>query len=127
MEELEMSGARGIAARSAGAGLLVGLALSWALGAGRSPQARATPAPVEANGTFAFTSGGPGPAQWLYLIDTKNQAMAVYSVNATPQNAKGALKLEAVRQYRWDLKLAEYNNQPPEVAAIESMVGGPKR
>ena len=40
-----MSGARGIAARYGGAGLVVGLALAWALGAGRSPQVRANPAP----------------------------------------------------------------------------------
>jgi hypothetical protein len=47
----------------------------------------------------------------------------VYRVD--PQNPKGSLKLEAARQYRWDLKLAEYNNLPPEVSAIESMVSGP--
>ncbi len=55
------------------------------------------------------------------MIDTKAQALAVYRVD--PQNPKGSVKLEAARQYRWDLKLAEYNNQPPDVASIESMVG----
>jgi len=30
--------------------------------------------------------------------------------------------LEAARQYGFDLRLAQYNNQPPEVTAIESMV-----
>ena len=39
----------------------------------------------------------------------------------------GAVKLEAARQYRWDLKLAEFNNQALEVATIESMVGTPRR
>jgi len=127
MEECGMSFARGNAARCGVTGVLAGLALAWCLGAGRAPAATPspTPTPAESNGTLAFTSGGPGSAQWLYLIDTKTQALAVYSVN--PQNPKGTLKLEAVRQYRWDLKLAEYNNQPPEVATIESMVGTPKR
>jgi hypothetical protein len=125
MEEDGMSGARWTAARLVGAGVLGGLALAWMFGGGRVPTAlaAAAPAPVEANGTLAFTSGVPGQVQWLYLIDTKAQAFAVYSLN--PQGTKGTVKLEAARQYRWDLKLAEYNNQPPQVAAIESMVGGP--
>ena len=36
------------------------------------------------------------------------------------------MKLEAARHYRWDMKLAEYNNQQPEVAAVESMVRAKK-
>jgi hypothetical protein len=61
----------------------------------------------------------------LYLIDTRNQSFAVYRVD--PQDPKGTLKLEATRQYRWDLKLGEFNNQPPEVAAVEAMVGAVRR
>ncbi len=113
-------------ARYALFGLLAGVTLSW-VGFGRGiPSARAeqNAAGVEANGTVAFTAGGNGTAQMLYLIDTKNQSFAVYRVD--PLNAKGAVKLEATRQYRWDLKLAEYNNQPPDVSSIESMVGSPR-
>jgi hypothetical protein len=98
------------------------------MGSGHSPLARAQAAPaagMEASGTIAFTSAGPGTAQWLYIVDTRNQAFAVYRVD--PQDPKGSVKLEAARQYRWDLKLTEYNNRPPEVAAIESMVGHPRR
>ena len=75
-----------------------------------------------ANGTIAFTtqSGVGGSAQLLYLIDTRSKAFAVYRVD--PNNSKGTVKLEAARQYQWDLKLAEYNNQEPNVAAIESTV-----
>ena len=36
--------------------------------------------------------------------------------------AKGTVKLDAARQYGWDLKLTAYNNLGPEVTAIESMV-----
>jgi len=78
----------------------------------------ATP-PVESFGTVAFSSTG-GNAQFLYLIDTRAHAFAVYRVD--PSNPKGTVKLEAARQYQWDLKLAEYNNLPPEVSAIESTV-----
>jgi hypothetical protein len=126
-------------------GVLLGLGLAW-VGEGRGPSARAQgPAtgsipmpverprvsattPVEASGTVAFTSPGAGSSQFLYLIDTRARAFAVYRVD--PSNPKGTVKLEAARQYQWDLKLAEYNNLPPEVAAIESTVkslGQPNR
>lgn len=102
-------------------GVLAGVALSWALGISRPPAAHAEPAPrAEANSTIAFTTATATSAQMLYLIDTKAQAFAVYRVD--PQ--KGAVKLEAARPYRWDLKL-EYNNLPPEVGAVEAMVSGP--
>jgi hypothetical protein len=80
----------------------------------------ATPPAIETGGTIAFTSPAVGYGQYLYLIDTRARAFAVYRVD--PSQPKGAVKLEAARQYQWDLKLSEYNNLPPEVAAIESTV-----
>jgi hypothetical protein len=107
-------------------GLLLGLMLAWMLGAGRVGEVRADPPrSADANtGMIAFTSAGPAATQLLYLIDTRNQAFAIYRVD--PQNSKGTVKLEAARLYRSDLRLAEYNNLPPEVAAIESMVRSAK-
>jgi len=61
-----------------------------------------------------------GSTQWLYLIDTRTQAFAIYRVD--PTNHNGSVKLEAARQYQWDLKLDHYNNLAPEPAAIESTV-----
>lgn len=108
------------AAGTALAGLAVGLALAWLLGIGRVPPVGAQPAPTgDSSGTIAFTSGGTGTSQLLYLIDTRAQAFAIYRVD--PQELKGTVKLEAARQYRWDLKLGEYNNSPPEVSAVEAM------
>ena len=130
-------------------GLVLGLGLAWGLeGRGIALQAqsqsptsiplpsaaperiRTTP-PVlpdaSGSGTIAFSSQLGNTAQFLTIIDTKTRAFAVYRID--PTNSKGSVKLEAVRQYQWDLKLAEYNNQPPEVAAIESTVkslGQPK-
>ncbi len=80
----------------------------------------------DSTGTIAFTAllhnnaSGNGAAQLLYLIDTRSRAFAVYRID--PTNPKGAVKLEAARQYQWDLKLSEYNNQAPEPAAIEAAV-----
>jgi len=130
-------------------GVALGLALAWGL-EGRGPSARAQGQPpstipmplptpgdrtrhaaspaVESSGTIALTSPAAGNAQLLYLIDTKTRAFAVYRVD--PSNPKGTVKLEAARQYQWDLKLDEYNNQEPNVAAIESSVkslGQPNR
>lgn len=74
----------------------------------------------EAGGTLALVASPGGAGQWLYLIDTRSQAFAVYRVD--PTNPKGSVKLEAARQYQWDLKLEHYNNQAPEPAAIEATV-----
>ncbi len=105
-------------------GLAIGVVLAW-WGGGYGPSARAQGAgPVaDSNGTIAFTSTSNGSsAQMLYLIDTKNQAFAVYRVDPSGGKGGGLVKLEAARQYRWDLRLSEFNNQPPEVSAIEQMV-----
>jgi hypothetical protein len=60
------------------------------------------------------------PIQWLYLIDTKKRAFAIYRVD--PNNAKGSVKLEASRQFRWDLDLDQYNNQGLEPADVKARV-----
>ena len=127
-------------------GLILGVAVSWIAGA-RGPELSAQTAGVglpgqaapparpadaaaqagrptpggESAGTIAFVSTSPGmPGQWLYVIDAKSQALAVYRFD--PSNPKGSLKLEAARQYAWDLKLEHYNNSAPEPAAIEATV-----
>jgi len=132
-------------------GILAGVALCGSLGWGVSgldaakaqsePNSRMTipPVPVGAvagpgvqgrasdgSGLIAFTSPGPEGMQWLYLIDTRTQAFAVYRVDG--HEKAGMVKLAAARKYRWDLMLTEYNNQPPQPSAIESSVlsGGAK-
>ena len=104
-------------------GLVAGLALAW-WGGGHGPTARAqgmTPG-TESNGTIAFTTVVNGSSsQMLYLIDTKSQAFAVYRVEPTGPKGSGTVKLEAARQYRYDLKLEQFNNQPPEPRDIEAM------
>ena len=114
-------------------GLVLGMIVMGGFGGGRglvaqvptalnTERPRATPSSSggEGSGTLAFTSQAAGTAQLLYLIDTRAHAFAIYRID--PANPKGAVKLEAARQYQWDLKLTEFNNQPPEVAAIESTV-----
>ncbi len=109
-------------------GLFLGLAsASFFGGAGPSSTALAeTPAAArlgptqESSGTIAFTTSGGGSSQLLYIVDTKSQAFAIYKID--PSKPDGLVKLEASRQYRFDLRLAQYNNLPPEVNAIESMV-----
>jgi len=126
-------------------GLLLGMVLVWVWGV-RGPEATAqtgssgpvsaNPGPArsgegnkapaarpiaggDVNGTLALITTA-GQSQWLYLIDTKDRAFALYRID--PTNAKGIVKLEASRQYKWDLKLEHYNNQPPEPDAIKATV-----
>ncbi len=118
------TGHLGGAARYGLPGLMAGLVLAWWCG-GHGPTARAQGmAPAsESNGTIAFTSPANGSSsQMLYLIDTRSQAFAVYRVEPGNPKGTGTVKLEAARQYRYDLKLSEFNNQPPEVSSIEAMV-----
>ncbi len=103
-------------------GMVGGLALAWCLGGLRPLPAQGLPEAAtraEGSGTIALTAHAAG-GTWLYLIDTRSQAFAIYKVD----DQKGSVKLEAARQYRGDLRLAEYNNLPPEVAAVEAMVSG---
>ena len=54
----------------------------------------------EANGTLALITGTPGcrAVQWLYLIDTKNRAFAIYRIDPTnPQGDRQARGLASVR------------------------------
>jgi hypothetical protein len=93
-------------------------------GSARSTESNRAPAPRptaggEVNGTLALITTA-GLSQWLYLIDTKDHAFALYRID--PTNPKGIVKLEASRQYRWDLKLEHYNNQAPEPDAIKATV-----
>jgi hypothetical protein len=123
-------------------GLILGLGLAWSAGI-RGPEVQAQTSPGgsraantgpadnnrsgaqrpvaggEVNGTLALITTS-GPAQWLYLVDTKDRAFALYRID--PMNAKGVVKLEASRQYKWDLKLEHYNNQAPEPDAIKATV-----
>jgi hypothetical protein len=97
--------------------------------AGRAPvSGRSAEKPVtskngsgtDSSGTIAMIANPGGPVQWLYLIDTKKQAFAIYKVD--PSTPNKVVKLEACRQYQWDLKLEQYNNQTPEPSDIEAQV-----
>ena len=123
-------------------GLILGIGLAWVSG-GRGPEVAAQTGPGgpraassgsaeanksgaqrpvaggEVNGTLALITTS-GPSQWLYLVDTKDRAFALYRID--PTNTNGVVKLEASRQYKWDLKLEHYNNQAPEPDAIKATV-----
>jgi hypothetical protein len=67
---------------------------------------------------------GDGPdlrSEWDDRVHHVFQQLFV-AVEPNNSNRSGTVKLEAARQYRYDLKLSEFNNQPPEVSQIEGMV-----
>lgn len=107
-------------------GAFLGLALAWALGGSAARGVHAeTGSASSANGLMSLTISAPGDpgTTRLVLIDPRSQAMAVYKIDGFKG---GSIKLEAARQFGSDLKLSEYNNLPPEVAAVEAMVAGPR-
>jgi hypothetical protein len=87
-----------------------------------STQATKNVTSAESGGILALvTTPATAPqVQWLYLIDTKKRAFAIYRVD--PTNAQGCLKLEASRQFRWDLDLDQYNNLGLEPADVKARV-----
>lgn len=94
-------------------------------GAGRTATGSSTAAKgttAESGGVMAMvTNPPPTPGvQWLYLVDTRKRSFAVYRVD--PTNPQGCVKLEAARQFRWDLDLDEYNNQGLEPADVRARV-----
>jgi hypothetical protein len=135
MEEVVMPlhGWRGVA-RYGLPGMLVGMMAAGGIGGDRGAQVRAqaenlpgmdrsrmtTSTSNDGSGTIAFASPAGSAAQFLYIIDSRTRAVAIYRVD--PNNPKGTLKLEAARQYQWDLKLSEYNNNDPHVADVESSI-----
>jgi len=75
----------------------------------------------ESDGTIALVvPSNNGSAQWFYMIDTKSHSFAIYKVDT--DNPKALVKLEAARQYQWDLKLDNYNNSGLNPADIEKVV-----
>jgi hypothetical protein len=145
-----MSGRIGGWARFGLPGVALGILMSWGAGfqgepaaaqaqnaSGRSgPAGAAQTRPVQPSSSAAtkgVTSGEAGgilalianpsaiaPVHWLYLIDTKKRSFAIYRVD--PANPQGCVKLEASRQFRWDLDLDEYNNQGLEPADVKARV-----
>ena len=100
-----------------GPGLVGRRARAVGPGPGTVPAAEA-----ERDDRLRLAAAGGSNSQMLYLIDTRAQAFAVYRVDPTGPKGSGTVKLEAARQYRYDLKLSEYNNLPPEASAVEAMV-----
>ena len=127
-------------------GLILGLAICkrrWMSGAGFASsgyhtnngelgeQSRPAAPATDPSGTIAFTTNVAGSttgAQLLYVIDTKARAFSIYRVDPA-SNSKGTVKLEAARQYQWDLKLSDYNNLGLVPTEIETAVraGGPTK
>jgi hypothetical protein len=108
-------------------GAMLGIVGAWMLGVGspRGVQAQGGPAQATGNGLMALTTSAPGDpgGTRLVLIDQRTQAMAIYKIDGFKG---GSIKLESARQFGPDLRLSEYNNLPPEVAAVEAMVAAPR-
>ncbi|NOZ23073.1 MAG: hypothetical protein GXP25_18525 [Planctomycetes bacterium] len=54
----------------------------------------------------------------VFVINTREETICVYEYNSEEDK----MKLVAVRLYKWDRMLQEYNNDAPSVATIRSTV-----
>lgn len=80
----------------------------------------------------AATRGGAGPndltvftapaeargQQLLYIVDPHQQTFCLYRLD----EQEGTIKLEAARNFRWDLQFREFNNLPPTVESIRKQL-----
>ena len=107
-------------------GAVVGMALAWwGLGGSTVPSLQAQSVSQAPSGLIALTTEAAGDAggSRLVVIDPRQLSMAVYKIDGFKG---GAIKLEAARRIGGDLRLSEYNNLAPEVAAVEAMVAAPR-
>jgi hypothetical protein len=57
-----------------------------------------------------------GKAQMLTVIDPRQQALSVYRIDLS----SGKIALQSVRNFRWDLQMSHFNNEPPLPVDIHS-------
>ena len=54
----------------------------------------------------------------VYVINTREQSICVYAYNSEEKK----MRLVAVRSYKWDRVIREYNNDAPTVDVIQNKV-----
>ncbi|MGL5096950.1 MAG: hypothetical protein ACRDD1_15265 [Planctomycetia bacterium] len=103
------------------AGAAIGVGGGWCLGWTNGGAAVVRAAPMtEPAGLIALTASAAGSKnalQLVYLVDPQAKVLSVYEYDA----AKSKMKLAAVRHFGPDHQLAEFNNESPSVAEIESL------
>ncbi len=116
-----------------GGGLLLGATAMLWFTAGRPADSLALGAAVPAAPMRAWPGRAPtrggvsllplrlGAHQWgLVLLDTPHHVFAIYRVLPSARR----VQLIAVRNYRYDLKLKDFNNASPTPAQVRQMVRG---
>lgn len=114
-------------------GLLLGATAMLWFTAGRPAESLALGATVPAAPVRAWSGRAPscggvsllplrlGAHQWgLVLLDTPHHVFAIYRVLPSARR----VQLIAVRNYRYDLKLTDFNNASPTPAQVRQMVRG---
>jgi hypothetical protein len=65
---------------------------------------------VSGNTIFAVSAQISSATYGMYLVDPQNGTIALYEVLGGPRQSR--LRLLAVRNYKFDLQLDEYNTEP---------------
>jgi hypothetical protein len=108
-------------------GLLVCVVLMAAAAAGfgqrsevfaQRPQTASPPAGSGELMVVPIASGDKAQGQLLAIVDPKQQVMSVYRIDANT----GKIALRSVRNFSYDLKMTNYNNEAPLPQEIQTLL-----
>lgn len=99
-------------------GVIVAMILNGSLPLHSAARAERFAAPLDAGDLITSTAMTADNRQLVTIIDPKTRVLAVYLVDA----ASGGVSLKSVRNFHWDLQLAEFNGTSPLPREIQSLV-----
>jgi len=67
---------------------------------------------------MVFPTAQGEKVHYIYIVDPAAASLAVYRMDTT----RSELKLDAVRCFKWDLRLSHYNSAKPSPADVQRMV-----
>ena len=105
--------------KSAMIGVACAFLLAGGLGRWNQPAAQSAPRPdADPSQVMVFPAALGEKVHYIYICDPKSLSLAVYRMDT----ARSELKLDAVRCFRWDLRLSHYNSTKPYPADVRRTV-----
>ncbi|RMF44576.1 MAG: hypothetical protein D6753_02245 [Planctomycetota bacterium] len=98
-------------------GVLVGIAAWGWVPAPRTAQSQGTVPQASGENLQVFSSTLPNGGQQIVVIEPVTQTMAVYHI----AGAEGRIQLKSVRRIAWDLRMEQFNGEPPSPSEIRAV------
>jgi hypothetical protein len=106
------------AAIGAFVGALVAAFVSGAVPVGSTAHAQRMTHPADSGDLITTTAMTADNRQLVTIVDPRTRVLAVYLVDA----ATGGVSLKSVRNFHWDLQLADFNGNSPLPREIQALV-----